>query len=120
MKESPVVEKSRRFAVRIVHAYRQIAETRKEFVLSKQILRSGTSIGANIAEAEGAFGMKDFASKMVIAHKECLETLYWLKLLSETGFLEQDDFASLHADCDELRKILASIIITTREKMDLK
>ena len=81
---------------------------KKEFVLSKQILRSGTSIGANLAEAECAISKKDFLSKIYIALKECSETLYWLELLTETDYLSEQEFKSLNADCDELRRMLSA------------
>ena len=84
------------------------AKKKREFVLSKQILRSGTSIGANLAEAECAISKKDFLSKIYIALKECSETLYWLELLTETDYLSEQEFKSLNADCDELRRMLSA------------
>ena len=114
MKKSPIIVKSRQFAVKIVLLYRHLSEESKEFVLSRQMLRSGTSIGANVAEADGAFGKKDFIAKMTIAHKECLETLYWLELLSETGYLSRESFTPVHEDCLELKRLLVSIIKTAR------
>ena len=83
-------------------------EGKREFVLSKQILRSGTSIGANLAEAGCAISKKDFLSKIYIALKECSETLYWLELLTETDYLSEQEFKSLNADCDELRRMLSA------------
>ncbi|WP_310586780.1 four helix bundle protein [Runella salmonicolor] len=83
-------------------------------MLSKQLLRSGTSIGANIAEANGAISKSDFSAKMSIAYKECLETKYWLSLLKDTGYIEQKAFESIYNDADELAKILFSILKTTR------
>ena len=100
--------KSKRFAVRIVRLYQYLCEEKREFVLSKQILRSGTSIGANLAEAECAISKKDFLSKIYIALKECSETLYWLELLTETDYLSEQEFKSLNADCDELRRMLSA------------
>lgn len=100
--------KSKRFAVRIVRLYQYLCEEKREFVLSKQILRSGTSIGANLAEAECAISKKDFLSKIYIALKECSETLYWLELLTETDYLSEQEFESLNADCDELRRMLSA------------
>lgn len=79
-----------------------------EYVLSKQVLRSGTSIGANVAEAECAISRKDFLAKLYIALKECSETLYWLELLHETGYITDDQFKSLQQDCEEMRKMLSS------------
>ena len=90
--------KSRKFAVRIVRLYQFLCNERKEFVLSKQLLRSGTGIGANLAEAECAISKKDFLSKIYIALKECSETLYWLDLLKDTSFLMEEMHASIYRD----------------------
>ena len=100
--------KSKRFAVRIVKLYQFLCSEKKEYVLSKQVLRSGTSIGANLAEAETAISRKDFLSKVYIALKECSETLYWLELLKETEFLTQEQFDSVYHDCEELKKMLTA------------
>jgi len=83
---------------------------KKEFVPSKQMLRSGTSIGANIAEANGAISEADFSNKISLAYKECLETKYWLNLLKDTEFINQKTFGSMHHDADEIAKILFSIL----------
>ncbi len=115
MRDNPVAEKSKRFALRIVRLYRHLTETRKEFVLSKQVLRSGTSIGANVAEAEAAISKNEFLAKMYIAFKECVETLYWLELLADAEYMERKDFVSVHADCVELQRLLSSITKTARE-----
>ena len=109
--------KSMRFAVRIVKLYQFLCDEKKEYVLSKQILRSGTSIGANLAEAESAISRKDFLSKLYIALKECSETLYWLELMRETGYLTEEQFRSLHGDCEELRKMLSSSTKTINSKL---
>ena len=101
-------QKSMAFAKRIVHLYQYLTGEQKEYVLSKQILRSGTSIGANLAEAIYASSRKDFISKLYIALKECAETLYWLELLRECDYLPPPLYASLRSDCDELRKMLSS------------
>ena len=85
--------------------------------MSKQILRCGTSIGANIAEAECAFSDKDFLSKMYIAYKESAETKYWLSLLKESTYISQEQFMSLYQDCEEINKMLSSITKTLREKL---
>ena len=100
--------KSKRFALRIIKLYRYLCNEKNEYILSKQILRSGTSIGANLAEAECAISKKDFLAKMYIALKECSETRYWLELLFELGYMDQKSFGSIYADCDELMKILSS------------
>ena len=106
--EHTVKAKSLRFAVRIVRLYQYLCEEKKEYVLSKQILRSGTSIGANLAEAETAISRKAFLSKIYIALKECSETLYWLELLKETDYLTEEQYRSMYAECEELRKMMSS------------
>ncbi len=103
-----IKHKSKMFAVRIVKLYRYLCEEKKEFVMSKQLLRSGTSIGANIAESECAISRKDFLSKVYIALKECAETLYWLELLFDTDYLTEREYLSLKNDCEEMRKMMPS------------
>ena len=115
MKENIVREKSMAFAIRIVNLYKVLCEKRKEYVMAKQVLRAGTSIGANIAEAECAISRKEFLAKNHIAFKECAETKYWLELLQKTEFISLEEFNSLAGDCDEIYKILAAITKTTRE-----
>ena len=110
-------DKSLAFAKRIVRAYQYLSEDKKEFVLSKQLLRSGTSIGANIAEAQYGSSRKDFLSKLYIALKECAETLYWLELLASCDYFSDSEYRSLFADCEELRKLLSSITKTTRDTL---
>ena len=107
-KENVVYDKAYEFAIRIVKTYQFLTKERKEFVLSKQLLRSGTSIGANIAEANGAVSKADFSNKISIAYKESLETKYWLNLLKDTGFFDQSTFESIHEAADEIAKILYS------------
>jgi four helix bundle protein len=114
VKENITQEKSYAFALKIVKLYKQLTEVNKEYVLSKQVLKSGTSIGANVAEANGAISDADFSSKISIAYKEALETKYWLRLLCDGEFIAKKQFDSLHEDCDELCKILFSILKTTR------
>ncbi len=110
-KESNIVkEKSFEFSVRIVNLYKHLTTTKQEYVLSKQLLRSGTSIGANICEAEQAQSTLDFLSKMSISLKEACESDYWLRLLHRTGFLNDSEFSSIIEDCRELTKLLTSII----------
>lgn len=109
-----VKEKSFAFAIRIVHLYQYLCGEKKEFVLSKQILRSGTSIGANIEEAQGGISTADFTYKISIAYKEARETHYWLRLLHATNYIEQDAFESILADCEELCKLLYSIFRTAK------
>ena len=114
---STVGEKSRLFAVRIVRLYQYLCNEKKEYVLSKQLLRSGTSIGANISESMCSFSQREFLAKMYIAFKECNETLYWLSLLYDTDYLTEKEYESVKTDCQELYKMLASITKTTREKL---
>ena len=106
--DSITKEKSKAFAIRVVKLYQYLCSERNEYVMSKQVLRSGTSIGANVAEAVYGSSRKDFLSKLYIALKECAETLYWLELLHECDYLPQNLYDSLHADCEELRKLLSS------------
>jgi four helix bundle protein len=117
MKENIIVEKSFLFSVNIVKMYKSLVAEKKEFILSKQLVRSGTSIGANIEEAVGGTTGKDFTAKMSIAYKEARETRYWLKLLHATDYLSDEQFDSITADCDELLKILFSIVSTSRNKL---
>ena len=112
--ESVAYNKAYDFAKLIVKCYQDIAGDKKEFVLSKQLLRSGTSIGANISEANGAISKADFSSKISIAYKECLETKYWLNLLKDTGYINEAKYEELHRAADELARILFSILKTTR------
>jgi len=101
-KKNVVKDKSFTFAVRIVNLYKFLKEEKKEFILSKQILRSGTSIGANIEEADGGISKADFSNKISIAYKEAKETHYWLRLLNETGYIDQTSFDSIINDCNEI------------------
>ena len=104
-----VQNKSKQFALKVVSFYRFLTETKKEYVLSKQLLRSGTSIGANIREAQRAQSLPDFYSKMNIALKEAEESLYWLELLEESGIAEKETVFPLYNDCEEIVRILVSI-----------
>lgn len=120
MKENNLYDKAYAFSIRIVKAYQFISAEKKEYVLSKQLLRCGTSIGANIAEANGAISKNDFSAKISISYKEALEAKYWLNLIKDTGYLEQGVFESMHKDADELSKILFTILKTTRITHDSK
>lgn len=102
------------FAVKVVKVYQQLTGDKKEFNLSKQLVRSATSIGANIAEANGGFSKADFAAKMSIAYKECLETKYWLSLLKDTSYLSEDVHRELYEAADELAKILYTVVKSSR------
>lgn len=108
--ENIVATKSYAFALRIIKLYKYLISEKKEFVLSKQILRSGTSVGALIKEAEHAQSKKDFINKMNIALKEANETEYWLMLLKDSEYISSDSFNSIHPDSVELIKLLASIV----------
>jgi four helix bundle protein len=114
--ENNLYKKSYSFAIRVVELSKTLIVEKREFILSKQFLRSGTSIGANIAEANGAISKADFSSKLYIAYKECLESKYWLSLLKDTGYINQNLFASMFADADELAKIMYTIINKTRKR----
>lgn len=109
LNENTVAGKSKAFAVRVVGLYKYLC-SKKEFVLSKQVLRSGTSIGANVREAVFAQSKKEFIAKMNTALKEASETLYWLELMFETEYIVQTEYKSLERDCTELIKLLVSII----------
>ena len=117
-KDNIIAVKSYSFALRIVNMYKWIVSEKKEFVLSKQILRSGTAIGALIKEAEHAQSKADFLNKMNIALKEANETEYWLMLLKDSEFILENEFNSMQTDCSELIKLLASIVKTTKIKLD--
>ena len=117
MTESVIRDKSKTFAIRIVKLYRHLCDEKKEWVLSKQLLRSGTSIGANIVEAQAAVSKRDFLSKMYISFKECCETEYWLELLHETGYLSDSEFESINQDNIALKKMLSSITFTTSNNL---
>jgi four helix bundle protein len=116
MKKNVIKEKSYVFALRVIKAYQFLAKEKKEFVLSKQMLRSGTSVGALVREAEQAQSKADFISKMNIALKEANETEYWLMLLKDSDFIDEKSFESIHHDCAEVVKLLIAIVRTTKEK----
>lgn len=111
---NPLLRKSYDFALKIVLLYKQIIAEKKEYTLSIQLLKSGTSIGANIAEANGAISKADFSAKISIAYKESLETKYWLNLLRDSDYINVTDATNLIHKADELSKIMFSILKTTR------
>lgn len=117
MRENVVKTKSFAFAVRVVKLYQYLCEQKKEFVLSKQLLRSGTSVGAMVREAEHAESKIDFKHKMSIAQKEINEVMYWLELLQATNYLSDEQFKSMHKDAEELIKLITSIIKTTKNNL---
>lgn len=117
MKNNIIIDKSYGFALRIVKLSQYLVKNKKEFILSKQILRSGTSIGANIEEAIGGQSRKDFLNKMSIAYKEARETDYWLRLLKDSDILSENHFFSIHNDLEEIIKILTKIQKTTKNNI---
>lgn len=119
MKENILKLKSLAFAIRIVNLYKFLIAEHEEYVLSKQILRSGTSVGAMIREAEFGQSKPDFISKLSIAQKEINETIYWLELLKETKFISQEMFESLNIDAVELIKLITSSIKTAKANINL-
>jgi four helix bundle protein len=112
--------KSYGFAVKVVLLYKFLSETKKEFILSKQFLRSGTSIGANVREAGQAQSKPDFLSKMNIALKEANETLYWIDLLFDTDYISVDKKQSYHKECNELVSLLSAVVKTTKKNLGVK
>ncbi len=117
IKENVVKSKSFAFAVRIVKLYQFLVDKKKEFVMSKQLLRSGTRVGAMVREAEHAETKPDFIHKMAIAQKEINETLYWLELLAETNFLTKDQFETINSDAEELIKLITAILKSTKSNL---
>ena len=113
--DNPIENRSYQFALRIVKAYKYLTRQKDEYVLSKQMLRSGTSIGAMMREAKFAQSRADFINKASIALKEANETLYWIELLHDSEYIDDLSFNSLHQEADELTAILASIVKTTKE-----
>ena len=120
MKENVIKSKSYGFALRMIKAYKYLTQEQREFVISKQALRSGTSVGAQIREAEHAQSTPDFIHKLSIALKEANETEYWLCLLKDSDYIDEKMFTSIHRDCLELIKLLTSIIKTTKKQLTIK
>ena len=116
-KESAAMQKSKAFAIRTVKLYNYLCEEKREYVMSKQLLRAGTSIGANLAEARCAVSKKEFLTKISISFKECSETAYWLELLHETNYITDFQYNSMYADCNELYRIRSATVSTLREKL---
>ena len=117
MKSDNAVQiKSYDFALRIIKVYKHLSQEKKEFVLSKQLLRSGTSIGANMEEAQGVYSKKEFLSKVAIAYKEARETRYWIRLLHSTSYITTEEFDSLEVDIEEIIKIITSIQVSVKKK----
>ena len=112
--DNVILEKSFAFAIRIVNVYKYLINEKKEFVLSKQLLRSGTSIGANIEESIGGFSEADFVFKISISYKEARETVYWIKLLAATDYFTKEEAQSLLNDVEEICKIITKILLTSK------
>lgn len=119
MKESILKTKSFEFAVDVIYLYNDLTKE-KEFVLSKQLLRSGTSVGANIREAKNAQSTPDFIHKLYISQKECAETIYWLELLNATNYICEEKFEMLNSKSNELLKMLRSTILTTKRNNNIR
>ena len=119
MSENVILDKSKAFALRIIKLYQYLCDQKKEYVLSKQVLRSGTSIGANAKEAAHAQSKADFYAKMYIAYKEANETEYWLELLHESDHIDDNTFESIYLDCKELIRILSSITKSQKGETNL-
>ena len=117
MKRSIAAEKAFKFSVRVYKLHKYLIQEHREYVIARQILRSGTSIGANIEEALGAQSEKEFISKLSTSYKEARETSYWLRLLKEVDLIAADHFESIHKDCLELITILSSILLSSKKKM---
>ena len=118
MGKSVILDKSKAFALRIIKLYQYLCEQKHERVLSKQLLRCGTSIGANAKESVFAQSKADFTAKMFIAQKECAETEYWLELLYESGFIDKREFAVVYADCQELMRLIVASTKTLQSQKE--
>ena len=116
MKDNILRDKSYAFALRVIKAYKYLCDERKEFVLSKQLLRAGTSIGANVEEAIGGQSGRDFFAKISISYKEARETHYWIRLLRDSGYISETQSDSLLRDCEELQKIITAIQRTIKSR----
>ena len=115
-KKNILLDKSFDFALAVVNSYRKLSHEKHEFVLSKQLLRSGTSIGANIREAQNAESKADFIHKLAISQKECDESCYWLELLYKSKYIEKSEFDDLHQQSTSILKIIRSSILTTKQR----
>lgn len=113
-------EKSFALALRIIKLYKFLIENKKEYILSKQILRSGTSVGAMVREAQNAESKMDFVHKLAIAQKECDESLYWMELLVQSNYISQEAFESVHSEAEQVLKMIKSAILTTKRNIVTK
>ena len=117
MKENVILDRTFNFAARIYKLHKYLLTEKKEYILAKQILRCGTSIGANMEEANGSPTKRDFINKVSIAYKEARETSYWLRLMNHVDLIEEPHFQSIHKDCQELINLLSSIILTAKDNL---
>ena len=117
MRKNNIRDKSFLFAIRMVNLYKYLQSDKKEYIMSKQLMRSGTSVGAMVREAEHSESKKDFIHKMAIAQKEINETIYWLELLEATDYISKDQFSDLNADAIEIIKIITTIIKNTKKNL---
>jgi len=115
--DSITLQKSKDFAIRIVRLYQYLSSEKREYVLSKQLLKSGTSIGANLSEAIYGISFKDFVSKVYISLKECAESKYWLELLFKTNYISETEYNSIDSDCTELIKLLTATAKTSSKNL---
>jgi four helix bundle protein len=113
-----IKDKSFRFAIKIIEIYRLLTHVKKEFVLSKQLMRSGTSIGANVRESQNAESKADFIHKLSIAQKEADETLYWLEILKAGNYLQDNEYDSMHNEANELLRMIRAIILTSKKSLN--
>lgn len=119
MKNGNIIqEKSFAFAIRVINLYKYLTKEKNEFVLSKQLLRSGTSVGANIEEAIGGGSGKDFLYRMRVSYKEIRESIYWLKLLYQTEYISLDEYQSIIRDAESISNILCKILLSTQQKLN--
>ena len=116
-KENIILDKSYKFSLRIIKLYKLLTDSKKEYIISKQILKSGTSIGANINESQSAESKTDFIHKLGISAKEIRETEYWLKLLKDSDYIDNRAYESINKDCSELKRIVNSIILTSKKSI---
>ena len=117
MKENVLLVKSKRFALRVIKLYKYLDNQKREHILSNQVLRSGTSIGANVKESAFAQSRADFTAKLFIAQKECAETEYWLELLNESEYINKEEFDSIYGDCQELMRLIVASTKTLQGKI---
>lgn len=115
-KDNVVLDKAFKFSVRIYKLHKYLMSEKHEYILARQMLRSGTSIGANLEEAMGAQSTKDFIAKLSVSYREARETSYWLRLVHRVELIETAHFESIHNDCHELMSLLSSILVTTKSK----